>query len=238
MYLVTITESLVSGPEGRKRAEEYRAWKKKSIAQMQEESGNRAEYREVMSNSLLQEMTFTKQSLPAACGDSEAPARCGGFLRGATRVVGLPASRNSHDAARAGQNDRWPDSDKGADMLAFLTLIFGCQLIGELIAVATGWPIPGPVIGMALLFIGLLVRGGIAEGLGSVGDGLISNLSLLFVPAGVGVMQHAKLIGSELVPISVALVVSTVLAVAVTGVFMAWLGAGGKAADTGPGRQG
>jgi holin-like protein len=136
------------------------------------------------------------------------------------------------------QNDRWPGSDKGADMLTFLTLIFGCQLIGELIAVATGWPIPGPVIGMALLFIGLLVRGGIAEGLGSVGDGLISNLSLLFVPAGVGVMQHAKLIGSELVPISVALVVSTVLAVAVTGVFMAWLGAGGKAADTGPGRQG
>ena len=63
---------------------------------------------------------------------------------------------------------------------------------------------------MALLFIGLLVRGGIAEGLGSVGDGLISNLSLLFVPAGVGVMQHAKLIGSELVPISVALVVSKV----------------------------
>lgn len=59
-YLVTITESVVSGAEGRKRTEEYRAWKKKSIAQMQEESGNRAEYREVMSNSLLQEMTFTK----------------------------------------------------------------------------------------------------------------------------------------------------------------------------------
>jgi holin-like protein len=117
-------------------------------------------------------------------------------------------------------------------MLTFLTLIFGCQLIGELIAVATGWPIPGPVIGMALLFVGLLVRGGIAEGLGSVGDGLISNLSLLFVPAGVGVMQHAKLIGSELVPISVSLVVSTVLAVAVTGTLMAWLGSRRKRPET------
>ena len=60
MYLVTITESVVSGAEGRNRAKEYQAWKKKSIAQMQEESGNRAEYREVMSSSLLQEMTFTK----------------------------------------------------------------------------------------------------------------------------------------------------------------------------------
>jgi holin-like protein len=117
-------------------------------------------------------------------------------------------------------------------MLNYLTLIFVCQLIGELIAVATGWPIPGPVIGMALLFVGLLVRGGIAEGLGSVGDGLISNLSLLFVPAGVGVMQHAKLIGSELVPISVSLVVSTVLAVAVTGTLMAWLGSRRKRPET------
>ena len=55
--------SVMSAPEyiaGVKRAEEEGAWKKKSIAQMQEESGNRAEYREVMSNSLLQEMTFTK----------------------------------------------------------------------------------------------------------------------------------------------------------------------------------
>jgi holin-like protein len=85
---------------------------------------------------------------------------------------------------------------------------------------------------MALLFVGLLVRGGIAEGLGSVGDGLISNLSLLFVPAGVGVMQHAKLIGSELVPISVSLVVSTVLAVAVTGTLMAWLGSRRKSPET------
>jgi holin-like protein len=118
-------------------------------------------------------------------------------------------------------------------MLTFLTLIFGCQLIGELIAVATGWPIPGPVIGMALLFVGLLVRGGIAEGLGSVGDSLITNLSLLFVPAGVGVMQHARLIGSELVPISVALVVSTVLAVAVTGTLMAWLSSGSKSPEAG-----
>jgi holin-like protein len=109
-------------------------------------------------------------------------------------------------------------------MLAYLTLIFGCQLIGELIALATGWPIPGPVIGMALLFAGLLAKGNVPADLGGVADGLISNLSLLFVPAGVGVMQHARLIGTELLPISVALVASTVLAIAVTGGVMAWLG--------------
>ena len=58
LYLVTISESIVSAAEGDKRFEAYQAWKKKTIAQMQSESGNRAEYREVLSDALLQEMTI------------------------------------------------------------------------------------------------------------------------------------------------------------------------------------
>jgi len=57
LYLVTISESIVSAAEGDKRTEAFRAWKKKTIAQMQTESGNRSEYREVLSDALLQEMT-------------------------------------------------------------------------------------------------------------------------------------------------------------------------------------
>lgn len=56
LYLVTISESIVSAVEGDKRFDEFQAWKKKTIAQMQSESGNRVEYREVLSDSLLQEM--------------------------------------------------------------------------------------------------------------------------------------------------------------------------------------
>jgi hypothetical protein len=56
LYLVTITESLVSAAEDDKRFEEFRAWKKKTIAQMQTESGNRAEYREALGDSLLREL--------------------------------------------------------------------------------------------------------------------------------------------------------------------------------------
>jgi holin-like protein len=90
---------------------------------------------------------------------------------------------------------------------------------------------------MALLFSGLLVRGSIPDGLGAVADTLITHLSLLFVPAGVGVMLHARLIGTELIPISVALVVSTVLTIAITGAFMAWLGPGSNdRAPAGDGR--
>lgn len=58
LYLVRIIESVVSGAEGEKRSDEYQEWRKKSLEQMETESGNRAEYREVMSSELLQELKF------------------------------------------------------------------------------------------------------------------------------------------------------------------------------------
>jgi len=60
LYLVTVTDSIVSGAESEKRDDAYMAWRKKTIAQMESESGNRAEYREVMSSSLLQELKIRK----------------------------------------------------------------------------------------------------------------------------------------------------------------------------------
>ncbi len=111
-------------------------------------------------------------------------------------------------------------------MLAYLTLIFSCQLAGELLSTALGLPVPGPVAGMALLLAELLIYGTIPDELGALADALLSNLSLLFVPAGVGVMLHAGLIGRDWLPIAVALVVSTLAAIAVTGWLMARLGGG------------
>jgi putative effector of murein hydrolase LrgA (UPF0299 family) len=89
-------------------------------------------------------------------------------------------------------------------MLEYLTLIFGCQLAGELVVTATGLPVPGPVCGMALLFAGLLVKGRLPAELARVADALLGNLSLLFVPAGVGVMLRAGLIAREWLPIAAA----------------------------------
>ena len=117
-------------------------------------------------------------------------------------------------------------------MLTYLTLIFCCQLIGELLVSFTGLPVPGPVIGMLLLFTGLLLHGRLPEDLGRVADALITHLSLLFVPAGVGVMLHLQLLGSELVPISIALVASTLITIAVSGGMMLWLNRNRAAAGT------
>lgn len=58
LYLIRIMESIPTGAEGEKRAKDWISFMEKSVATMQEESGNRAEYREVISSSLLQEMHF------------------------------------------------------------------------------------------------------------------------------------------------------------------------------------
>lgn len=56
LYLVRIMENMPSSAEWEKRSKEYREWRKKSVQQMQEESGNRAEYRTVGSQMLLREL--------------------------------------------------------------------------------------------------------------------------------------------------------------------------------------
>ena len=114
-------------------------------------------------------------------------------------------------------------------MLKFLTLILCCQLAGELIAKALRFPVPGPVIGMVILFVILALRGGIPDGLAATADGLLKHLSLLFVPAGVGVMLHFRLLGDDWLAVAAALIASTVLTIAVTAKMMSWLdrGAGG-----------
>ncbi|MAC79329.1 MAG: murein hydrolase transporter LrgA [Rhodobacteraceae bacterium] len=108
-------------------------------------------------------------------------------------------------------------------MLGYLTLIFTCQLIGELITHALALPIPGPVIGMVVLFLVLVLRGRVPDGLDKVSATLLQYLSLLFVPAGTGVMLHFRLIEASLVPITLSLLVSTLLTIAVTSVLMSWL---------------
>ncbi len=127
-------------------------------------------------------------------------------------------------------------------MLQALTAIFACQLAGEAITVAGGLPLPGPVIGMVLLFIILMARGHVPSALGRVGDTLLGNLSLLFVPAGAGIMMHAQRLEGEAVPIGVTLVVSTLATIAVTAVLMNRFGPGRHAkgpgaADLSPAEQ-
>ena len=108
-------------------------------------------------------------------------------------------------------------------MLNALTLILVCQLAGELASGGLHLPVPGPVIGMVVLFIYLMVRGGVSQTMGKTADGLLSHLSLLFVPAGVGVMLHFRLLEDNWLAVSVALLASTIATIIVTALMMRWL---------------
>src|SRR3954451_11028719 len=97
------------------------------------------------------------------------------------------------------------------------------QLAGEGVTRGLGLPVPGPVIGLVLMAVGLLIaqrftliRADVeATPLGRTATGLLGHLSLLFVPAGVGIVQHGGTLLRNGVALAAALAVSTVLSLAV-----------------------
>ncbi len=102
-------------------------------------------------------------------------------------------------------------------MLRTLTTLFVFQFAGEVLSFGLHAPIPGPVFGMALLFIFLILRPGEVEHLRETAQTLLRHFSLLFVPAGVGVMLYVDTVKREWFPIVVSLLASTILTIIVTG---------------------
>ncbi len=111
----------------------------------------------------------------------------------------------------------------GPAVLPFFTLVLACQLAGEAFARVTGLPVPGPILGLVLLFAALTLRGRPAPRLEESADGLLSHLALLFVPAGVGVVQYLPLLASEWLAVAASVVGGTAVAIAVTGRVMGTL---------------
>ena len=94
-------------------------------------------------------------------------------------------------------------------MIAGLLTLLGCQLAGEYAVRALDLPVPGPVVGLVLLLVVLQVREpSPSSGLARVCEGLLDHLQLLFVPAGVGVVQYLSLLAASAVPLVLGLAVS------------------------------
>lgn len=101
-----------------------------------------------------------------------------------------------------------------------LTVLLGLQLVGEVIARGLHLPVPGPVLGMLMLVGVLLWLGKVPAPLDVTARGLLNYLSLLFVPAGTGVIVHLELLQREWLPILLTLVVSTYITMLTTGVLL------------------
>jgi holin-like protein len=110
-------------------------------------------------------------------------------------------------------------------MIASLSLILLCQLAGEVLVRGFALPMPGPVVGLVLLLGLLLARDRFARlargplqqgGVETVSKNMLAHLSLLFVPAGVGVVQKLDLIAAHGLAIVAVLAASVVITLLVT----------------------
>lgn len=113
-------------------------------------------------------------------------------------------------------------------MLNSIFLIFFFQLVGEFIQKFLELSIPGPVIGLFLLLIMLLLSKkkyykipvNFQINLINSAENLLNYLPLLFIPVGVGVVMHLSLLEDNLVPVMLVIIIGTLLTLAITAFVM------------------
>src|SRR6478752_317213 len=102
-------------------------------------------------------------------------------------------------------------------MITGFIVLLVCQLIGDFAVRALDVPIPGPVVGLVLLFVVLqLRRPGRESGVVRAADGLLRHLQLLFIPAGVGIIQYLPVLAGAWLPVIAGLVISWLAVLLVT----------------------
>jgi len=99
-------------------------------------------------------------------------------------------------------------------MLSGLVQILLFQSLGEVVSRFALPTLPGPVIGLVLLVIWLVLRKEVNEHLAVVADGFSQYFGLLFVPAAVGVVLFLPQLKANAFAIICALVASVVLTIA------------------------
>ena len=102
-------------------------------------------------------------------------------------------------------------------LIRYCAIIFGCLALGELIVYLTGIHFPSSIIGMILLTLFLHLGWIKLHWVKAFSDMLISHLGLFFVPPSVAILAYFDLMAKNFWSISVAIVVSTIIVMVVTG---------------------
>lgn len=101
-------------------------------------------------------------------------------------------------------------------MIQPIALLLFCQLAGWVLHRITGLPLPGPILGMAILFLWLLLRPRSRPTLTAVAGWLLGHMTVMFLPSAVGIMEHGALLRAQGLVIVAAMVISTLLTLAVS----------------------
>ncbi|WP_370674830.1 CidA/LrgA family protein [Pleomorphomonas sp. PLEO] len=109
-------------------------------------------------------------------------------------------------------------------MIVGLAVVLLCQLIGEIFAYTTHLPLPAPVVGLVLLFGFFVVRDRWewlpfslrSEEIDKTCETLVQQMALLFVPAGVGIVQRLGILQANILGVLAIIVVTTAVSITVT----------------------
>ena len=101
-------------------------------------------------------------------------------------------------------------------MILTIALLLSFQLAGLLLVTLFGLPVPGPVMGMVLFLFALMTVNGLLEKTLPVVNVLLAHFALLFVPAGVGIIEHVGRLQDEWLPSTASIIGSSILAMVTT----------------------
>jgi len=108
-------------------------------------------------------------------------------------------------------------------MLHAFAILLSLQLAGEALVRALSLPLPGPVAGLSLLLVWLIAKLPLPQSMDETADGILKHLSLLFVPAGVGLVQQLPLLRDEGWKLLIVILVSVAVSLVATAVTFAAL---------------
>ncbi|MCD6372534.1 MAG: CidA/LrgA family protein [Thermococcus sp.] len=109
-----------------------------------------------------------------------------------------------------------------------LAIIFGFYAVGELVSETSNLPIPGSVLGMLFLLLALLTGAIRLEWVEGEAELLVRNMSVMFIPPGVGIVTYIGLMKSQVVPITAALILSFLITLLITAKTVEFLRRGGE----------
>ena len=107
-------------------------------------------------------------------------------------------------------------------MIYAIAALFLLQWLGDVLVQWLGLPIPGPLVGMLLMFVGLVVMGRTPPALESVSGALLRHLMLLFIPAVAGLMLHFARVADEWIPFMVAGIGGAAVTIVVSALTLRW----------------
>ena len=111
----------------------------------------------------------------------------------------------------------FPAKKVSVNTCTFLTIIFGITMLGEFLNYLLPFPVPSGVYGLFILLL-LLCTGALhTEDVAEVGDFFLDTMPIMFIPAGVGLLDSVQEAESILVPLTVITVISTVFVMVATG---------------------